>query len=144
MESIRRGNCAEAAVLGGLVDAGLQVFVPFGGGAAFDLLAVVPDGSVVRIQVKSGRVRSECVVFNTCSTDHGRGRQPYRGRADVVAAHVPGRGVFVVAADDCPSFLATLRLTRARNNQQVGIRMAADHTLERWIASLTPPSPAGN
>lgn len=76
--------------LAGLVAAGLDVFVAFGEGTPFDLLAVLPDGSIVRVQVKSGRVRGESFVFNTCSTDHGRGRHDYRGRADVIAAHVPG------------------------------------------------------
>ena len=142
MESIRRGNAAEAAVLAGLVEAGFHVFTPFGEGTPFDLLVLVPNGSIVRIQVKSGRVRGECLVVNTCSTDHGRGRSDYRGRADVIAAHVPGRGVFVLHVDECPTYLATLRLSRPRNNQQAGVRMASDHTLQRWITSLAGVEPA--
>ncbi len=142
MGTMSRGNSAEAAVLGGFVDAGWVAFVPFGDGSPFDLLALAPDGSIIRIQVKSGRVRGACLVFNTCGTDHGRGRQDYRGRADVIAAHIPGHGVFVLPVDDCPSFQATLRLAQTRNNQQALVHMAADHTLARWIASLAIPSVA--
>ena len=140
VESIRRGKAAEAAVLAGLIGAGLDVFVPFGDGSPFDLLAVLPYGAVIRIQVKAGRARGGCLVFNTCSTDHGRGRRHYRDRADVIAAFVPGHGVFVMAVDDCPSFLATLRVAPALNNQQANVRMASDHTLARWISSLPRPA----
>ena len=52
--TMSRGNAAEAAVLGGFVDAGWVAFVPFGDGSPFDLLALAPDGSIIRIQVKSG------------------------------------------------------------------------------------------
>ncbi len=60
----------------------------------------------------------------------------------MIAAHIPGHGVFVLPVDDCPSFQATLRLAQTRNNQQALVRMAADHTLARWIASLAIPSVA--
>jgi hypothetical protein len=143
MDTISRGNAAEGAVLASLVRAGIAVFTPFGGGTAFDLVAVTPpDGDLVRVQVKSGRVRQGCVSFNACSTDHGNGRQPYTGRADAIAVDVPEVDeVFVVPVDDCPSFVGRLRLTPTRNNQKRGIRFAADYTLASWIHSLTSRIP---
>ena len=58
MNTISRGNAAEAAVLHALIKAELVVLMPFGGGASFDLAVVLPpDGEIARIQVKSGRVR---------------------------------------------------------------------------------------
>ncbi len=87
MSTITRGNAAECAVLKALVDADMPAFLPLGEGSPFDIVAVMPsDGSVVRIQVRSGRVRNNCVLFNTCSTDHGHGRRPYHGVADVFGA----------------------------------------------------------
>lgn len=138
MDTIHRGNAAEAAVLAALVAADIPVLVPFGQGLAFDLAAVIPPrGEVIRIQVKSGRIRKGCVEFNTCSTDHGAGRQLYKGRAEVIAVHVSDLDrLFIVPVDECPSSKGYLRLDRPRNNQRRRVRLAADYTLERWIGSL--------
>lgn len=141
MQTIRRGNAAEAAVMAELVEAAFDVFLPFGGGSPFGLLAITPEGDVLRLQVKSGRPRGDCLVFNTCATDHGHGRRDYAGRADVIAAHVPGHGVFVVAVDDRPAFCASLRLSPTRNGRRANVCMAADHTVARWPARrVTTPA----
>jgi hypothetical protein len=138
MDTIQKGNAAEATVLNRLIVAGLHVLVPFGGGLSFDLGVVVPpEGELLRIQVKCGRVRKGCVRFNTCSTDHGMGRQNYRGRADLIAVYVSETdGLFVIPVAECPSFLGMLRLEAPRNNQQQGIRFARDYTLEAWLTRL--------
>jgi hypothetical protein len=137
VNTISRGNAAEAAVLAALVAADIPVLVPFGQGLEFDLAAVLPDETVIRIQVKSGRVRNGCVRFNTCSTDHGAGPQLYRGRAEVIAVHVsqPDR-LFMVPVDECPSSKGYLRLDSPRNNQRRRVRLAADYTFDGWIRSL--------
>lgn len=136
MDTVARGNVAEAAVALALLEAGMVPFLPLGGGAAVDLVALHGDRTV-RIQVKSGRVRQGCIRFNTCGTDHGRGRRDYRGRAEVIAVHVAEmRAVFVVSVEDCPGFAGVLRLAPPRNGQRTGVRLAADHTFERWAASL--------
>jgi hypothetical protein len=137
MGTIARGNTAEAAVLHALTAAEIVVLLPFGGGLPFDLGAVLPDGTIVRIQVKSGRLRSNCIEFNTCSSDHGYGRQDYRGRADLFAVHVDETGaIFVVPVDDTPSYRGHLRVVPAKNQQRRGIRMAEDYAFERWVAGL--------
>jgi hypothetical protein len=138
MGTIQRGNAAEAAVLHKLISVDIPVLVPFGGGLAFDLGAVVPpDGDVLRIQVKSGRIRGACIAFNSCSTDHGRGRQSYENRADLIAVHVrESESVYMVPVSECPSRLGLLRLRPTRNNQRRRIRFAADYSLEEWIRRL--------
>ena len=143
VNTIHRGNAAEAAVLAGLVSSHIPVLIPFGQGLAFDLAAIVPPaGAVLRIQVKSGRIRNGCVEFNTCSTDHGSGRQPYVGRADMIAIHVPDPSrLFMVPVHDCPASKGYLRLTEPRNNQRRRVRLAGDYAFEGWISSLwAPPS----
>lgn len=133
MSTLIRGNAAEAAVLKALIDAGMHVLVPFGGGLAFDLVAATDAAVLYRLQVKSGRLRNGCVLFNTCSTDHGSGRRDYRGRADFIAVHVPELDrVFVVPVEDCPSYVCSLRVRRPRNNQRRGVRLADDYALEAW------------
>jgi hypothetical protein len=137
MSTIVRGNAAEAAVLSALVEAGLHVLVPFGGGLPFDLAVATDAGSLLRVQVKSGRVRDGCVQFNSCGTDHGRGRQDYRGRADVIAVHVASlRRVFVVPVSECPSYVGALRLRPPRNSQKRRIRLAEDYSIESWAEGV--------
>jgi hypothetical protein len=138
MNTISRGNAAEAAVLHALIKAELVVLMPFGGGASFDLAVVLPpDGEIARIQVKSGRVRKGCVTFNACNTDHGRGRMSYRGLAEFIAVDVLELGrQFIVPVDDCPSFTGLLRLEAPRNNQRAGVRFADDYDLADWLRSL--------
>jgi hypothetical protein len=139
VDTISRGNAAEAAVLHALIRGGINVLIPFGSGCSFDLAAILPpNGEISRIQVKSGRVRGGCVVFNTCNTDHGQGRLSDRGLADFIAVEVPEIGrLFIVPVDDCPSFTAMLRLEPPRNNQRVDVRFADDHDLADWLRSLS-------
>ncbi|MEX2252611.1 MAG: group I intron-associated PD-(D/E)XK endonuclease, partial [Thermoleophilaceae bacterium] len=137
MDTIARGNAAEAAVLQALVDAGIHVLVPFGDGLHFDLAAVAPDGSLLRLQVKSGRVRKGCVEFNSSSTDHGTGQQHYRGRADLLAVYVRSLPrIFMVPVEECALFRGYLRLEAARNNQRRRVRMAENYSFEVWVKSL--------
>jgi PD-(D/E)XK endonuclease len=137
MRTVLQGNAAEAAVLQAFAGAGFYVLVPFGGGLPFDLGVVMPGGEFLRIQVKTGRVRRRCVEFNSASTDHGRGQQHYRGRADLIAVHVPTLDqVFVLPVDDCPISRGCLRLEPARNNQQRGVRRADEYSFEAWVASV--------
>jgi hypothetical protein len=147
MDTILRGNAAEAAVLNALIQADIGVALPFGGGCPFDLIVVSPDdGTLLRWQVKSGRIRNGCVVFNTCSTDHGHGRQDYRGRADRIAIHVPRwPEIYVVPVDEFRSYTGILRLEATKNNQRKRVRFASDYTLEAWVNALwerTSPSVA--
>ncbi len=137
MSTIVQGNASEAAVLQALTAASIHVLIPFGSGLPFDLAAVTPEGNLVRLQVKSGRVRQGCVEFNSSSTNHGRGQLHYRGRADVMAVHVPSLArLFMVPVHDCPSFRGYLRLDAARNGQRRRVRLAEDYSFEAWIESL--------
>lgn len=100
----------------------------------------------MRVQAKSGRVRNGCVELNSSSTDHGRGQQHYRGRADVLAVHVRTLSkVFMVPVDDCPLFRGYLRLDAAGNNQRRRVRLAENYSFEAWAQALgtLQPIPAG-
>ena len=70
----RVGNVTEAAVLAALVRHGHHVLIPFGDGLPYDLVVDAGD-DLIRVQCKTGRLKGACVDFNSCSTDHGRGRQ---------------------------------------------------------------------
>jgi hypothetical protein len=140
MSTIAKGNAAEAAVILALESVHVITLVPFGGGCPFDVAALLPDDRLLRIQVKCGRVRKGCVIFNSHSTDHGRGPLDYRGRADLFGVYVQELDrVFVVPVDECPPNYGWLRLEPTKNNQRRGIRLAEDYSFERWAAALEYP-----
>ena len=133
-----KGELAEAAVRFRLLMAGATVCDPVGDRHPFDLVVVAPDGRAIKIQVKHGRVRGECVECNAHSTDHGQGPLAYHGRADAIATYVPELDrCFVIDVDAAPTRKVTLRLTPTLNNQLLRVRMAEDHTLERWVSRLS-------
>ena len=88
-------------------------------------------------RIPAALLRDGRVEFNACGTDHGRGREHYRGRADVIAAYVGELDrVFVISVDECPHYVVSLRLIPARNNQRRRVRMADDYAFDRWVSSL--------
>jgi hypothetical protein len=120
-------------VLNALIQADFDVFLPFGDGQCFDLVAGLPNGDLARIQVKSGRLHRGILKFNCASTDHGRGRQHHRDRVDLCAVHAYQlEQVFMIPPSDCANFRGHLRLTPPANNQRSGVRMAADYAFTRW------------
>jgi hypothetical protein len=73
------------------------------------------------------------LVFNPHTTDHGRGRQSYLGRADIFGVYFPpAESVYLVPINAVTRFSGRLRLEPARNNQRRGIRFAADFEIDRW------------
>jgi hypothetical protein len=133
-----RGDVTEAAVLNAFVGLEWDVCVPWRHDCAYDLV-VSPNGErFFRVQCKSGRERDGCVIFNCHSTDHGKGALPYYGRADVFAVFCPTRNeVYVLPVETTPKRGAWLRVEPSRNNQVRGVRLAADHTIDRWAARVT-------
>jgi hypothetical protein len=133
MKSAARGNAAEAAVLNGLIHRGFDVLVPFGGGHPYDLVVDVAGARFLRVQCKRAWEVKSCVVFNSCSTDHGRGAQSYVGLADLFGVYFPpGDQVYLVPIDRVAPFTGRLRLEPTRNNQKRGVRFAAEFEIDRW------------
>lgn len=127
------GNATEARVLAAFVERDLSVFVPFGGGHPCDLVVGLGGPSFLRVQCKTGRPVGGCVVFNSRSTDHGRGPQPYNGLADVFGVYFPPReSIYLVPVDEVSGGEGRLRLLPTLNNQQKGIRFAAEFEIDRW------------
>lgn len=128
-----RGDVTEGAVLGALLRHGHAVLIPFGSEEPYDLVVHLRDGRFVRVQCKTGREHDGCVIFNSCSTDHGRGRLDYRGRADVFGVFCPSNGrVFIVPVDEAATRATRLRLRPPRNGQARGIRSAGDYDVQSW------------
>ena len=136
MDTQERGNAVEAEILGALIGRGFAVLIPFGGGHPYDLVMHLRANEFLRIQCKSARRAEGRLLFNSCSTDHGRGRLPYTGLADlfgIYCADIPG--VFLVPVKEAAGFVSTLRLTPPRNNQRSRVRLAADYEIGQWTPS---------
>ena len=128
-----RGNATEAALLNAFVAKGYDVLVPFGDGHPYDLVVDLGGPDFLRVQCKTARPVDGCVVFNGRSTDHGRGRMTYEGRADIFGAYFPPEDkVYLVPV--LSNFILRLRLGPTRNNQRRGVRFAGDYEFERWDA----------
>lgn len=130
-------------VLAALVSGGFQVLVPFGEGHPYDLVVDLDGTSFLRVQCKTSRPQRGCLVFNPHTTDHGRGRQSYFGRADVFGVYFPpAESVYLVPIDAVTRFSGRLRLEPARNNQRKGgsiCRGLRDRPLEHRFAARSPP-----
>jgi hypothetical protein len=150
VSTLLKGNATEAAVLRALVVRDLPVLLPFGEGHPYDLAVDLGD-SIVRVQCKTARLWKGCVVFNSRSTDHGRGQGTYIGLADLFGVHSPETDtVFLVPVLDVPTSVVYLRREPARNNQRKGVRLAADYALPEMgdeellrvlRRSVNPPGP---
>lgn len=78
-------------VIAVLLRSGYSVSIPFGGSQKYDLILDRVDGSLLeRVQVKTGRLNSGSVVFQTVArnTINGR-RSSYFGLADTLMVYCP-------------------------------------------------------
>ena len=122
------GDRSEAIVLAALVRKGYLVSIPFGENQRYDLLA--DDGTrILRVQVKTGRLRRDVIAYS-CSSSHthrgGPHARPYFGQADIIAVYCPQNGkVYLVPEEEFVASRAHLRLTPPVNNQRRGIRWAS-------------------
>ena len=61
------GDRTQLAVMAALYEAGYGLYVPFGENTRCDVI-IERDGTLARVQIKTGRLRGGAVLFNVCST----------------------------------------------------------------------------
>lgn len=126
------GERTEAIVLAELVRRGYKVLVPFGHNHRYDLVLDVGD-RMLRIQCKTGRVSRGAIKFHAesiRSNTRGSRRRSYQDDADLFLVFCPELGkIYAVPVELAPATEATLRLKPTGNNQQAGVRWAADFEL---------------
>lgn len=61
--TLYKGNTSEAIVLTAYIQAGFLASLPFGGGAAYDLI-VDTGARLIKAQVKTGKLETGCVIYN--------------------------------------------------------------------------------
>lgn len=131
------GDRTTVAVMLALIDAGLDVSVPFGENCRYDL--VIDRGDrLTRVQCKTGRLRDGTVRFATASTyghlpSPRETRRDYVGQIDEFAVYCPDTGaVYLLPIEDVRTHSgAYLRVTPPQNGQRKRIRYAKDYEIAR-------------
>ena len=129
-----KGALAEAQIAAAAIRAGILVARPLIDGCRFDLVFGLPDGRLERVQCKWGRLAGDLIIVQTGTCRHS----PTRGyvRTTYAESEVDAFGIYCGELDRCyyvPAAVAVgknalhLRLAHARNNQRIGVTMAADY-----------------
>lgn len=134
-----KGNSSEAVVLTAYVQAGFLVSLPFGGGAAYDLI-VDTSARLVRVQVKTGKLEGGCVIYNSRRHRGSKYDTFSRYREDEIdffAVSCPKNNQLYVVPAVCPLTVeGRLRLVETRNFQEKKVKWAHDFTWEKHILQL--------
>lgn len=131
----RIGDLSEVTLLYAFVSLGYQVSIPWGENHRYDLI-VERGNALLRVQVKTGRLRMGSIWFNAYSSHAHRngGPRSYRGDADYFGVYCPDvRRVFLVPVEDVTENQGCLRWERAKNSQSRKIRWA-----DRYVLPIEP------
>ena len=128
-----QGDVSELEVIIALTRSGRRLLRPLSAASRYDIAIDRGDGTLERVQCKTGRLRNGRVVFRVCSTD-GRRRNgtPYHGEVDAFGVYCPEtRMVYLVpmtAIAGCRT-MSALRVDAPRNKQGKRIRLASDFAI---------------
>jgi len=127
-DTTTRGELSELEIATALARAGRRVLRPLSAGLRYDLAVDNGDGTLCRIQCKTGILRDGFIEFNVVSFD---GRRPngvsYVGQIDAFGIHCPqnGRSYLVpLTALHASVSKGRLRVLPAKNRQVSGISLA--------------------
>lgn len=122
----------ELAVCSELVKRGYHVLTPLGQNERYDLVLDV-DGTFIRGQSKTGRIRNGAVKFATRSVrtnSTGTFVRDYDGEADFFFVYCAELGsIYAVPVLLAPRREMSLRIDPCKNKQIVGVHFAADYEL---------------
>jgi hypothetical protein len=133
MNSKDTGNITEAMLIAALVAKGERVLVPFGDNLRYDI-ALDREGSLIRVQCKTGRLRKGVITFATTSSGwlkRGTHRKGYIGEVDFFGIYcIENSTCYLVPVCEVGSLtLASLRVDPTKNKQLVGVRWSKDYVL---------------
>lgn len=142
MNTNRKGNISEAKVLQAFVQMNCPVLLPFGNGAPYDL-AVDLYGRLLKVQVKTGRLRNGCIIFPMRrfsghigkAQKYGNGRKYQAGEIDLFAVYCSDNGaVYLIPAElGQERSEGRLRVAHTKNNQQQNVRWAGEFEFEVFL-----------
>jgi hypothetical protein len=88
MKTFEKGNISESLVTSRFLELGYIVLIPFGGGHRYDIVVEI-DNQFKRIQIKTGRIYKNKLIFNTTSNNKGYSRKSYHNEVDYLAVYCP-------------------------------------------------------
>jgi hypothetical protein len=137
--SLYKGNSSEAIVLAAYIQAGFLVSLPFGGGAAYDLL-VDSGARLIKVQVKTGKLGCGCVMYQA-RRHRGSKYNTFScytaGEVDVFTIWCPAnQQLYVVPTADSLTAEVRLRIVDTQNFQEKKIKWAKNYTWDMHVASL--------
>lgn len=92
MNSKAKGEISEGVILATLLKKGDVCLLPFGNNQPYDIV-IDRNGTLLKGQCKTGRIRNGVVCFNTCSTNGFTGEtKTYRGLVDLFWVYSPEDG----------------------------------------------------
>ena len=138
-----KGDASEMRVILALVEAGYAISLPFGENHRYDLIA--DDGSrLLRVQVKTGRLRGGVIKYS-CSSSHahrGGYRRSYFGEVELLAVYCPDtRKVYLLPESQFVATQSHMRVQPPKNNIKKGIRWAQHFELAQVV--VRPDLPEG-
>lgn len=136
MNSKAKGQLSEASILKRFLQKGIPVLLPFGDNEPYDMVIDEGERGLKKIQIKSGRVKNNAIIFNTAtSINHNivskdRKSEHYKGKVDYL-------GIYCAELDKCyllpvldfPNTKGSLRLAPTKNNQTKNVKWAVDYEI---------------
>jgi len=142
-DTTARGDLSELEVITALTRAGRRVLRPVSSGLRYDLAIDNGDGTVVRVQCKTGVLARGRIVFRVCSTDARRLRGiSYHGQIDAFGVFCPQTSTSYLVPMSVVAGCATmgcLRVDRPKNGQSKRVRYAADFEIGGARTSTNGP-----
>ena len=135
MNTKQIGDTSEAVVIAELIKSGKTVLLPFGDNQRYDI-GIDDGGKLIRVQVKTGKLKNGVIIANTCSSACStvgrtkRTRQNYKGQADLFAIYCfETNKVYLISVSDVGDVGLSLRIDAPKNNQTLGVKWAKDYEL---------------
>ena len=126
----RTGDLTELEVALALTRAGYRVLQPLSASSRYDLAVDNEDGTLTRIQCKTGVLRRGGIVFRVYSVSgHRSAGKPYQGQVDAFGVYCEAtRRTYLVPLAVIPEHrvMVCLRVLPSRNGQRIGVHMADD------------------
>jgi hypothetical protein len=146
--AMSRGELTELEVALALVRDGRAVLRPLSSGLRYDLAIDGLDGSIIRVQCKTGKLKDGYLAFRVCSADARRPNGvPYQGQIEAFGVFCPQNGnSYLIPMNVLGPRHTTVRLrvTPPRNGQIRGIRYAREFEIgPARRSSWTRPSGSG-
>ena len=135
MNTKQKGELSEAKLLIAFLSCGKSVSKPFGDNQKYDL--IIDDGSLKRIQVKTGKLTNGVITANTCRSvgiwkaGKERTREKYTNeQIDAFGIYCPENDkCYIVPLEAISTNEISLRIDPPKNNQLEGIRWAKDYEI---------------